>query len=158
MIKNKIGFSFALPIVFFGILLTLVGVSIVFSTSFIGAIPTFLGCFFWANSYGTEIDIHSNRFREYGKVFWIKKGKWNSLEKTPHLTILKSKEGVRLYGQTNRSTVLFDNKFDVCLLNSTHRIKFIIQKFENKKMAEDYATFLSEKLKKDIVQFSPQKA
>lgn len=156
MIKNRLGFSFALPIMIGGVLLTLAGAISVIENPIIGIIMFLIGPFFWSSSYGFQININQKKFREYGSIYGIKKGKWHSLDSTPFISVLKGKSGTKIYSMSNRSTVDLDDYYEVCLLNKSQRIRFVVQKFDSKELAIKYAEQISSKLDKRIVEFNPQ--
>lgn len=155
MIHNRLGFSFPLLIVAGGGLLTVAGLISSIENPLIGVSMILAGPFFWSSTYGVQIDIKQYRFREYVSMYGIKKGKWHSLEHTPFISILKSHSGTRVYSSSSHSALNVKNSYDVCLLNKTHRKKFVLQKFDSKYQAKKYAEKISSELNEPTVVFSP---
>ena len=56
---------------------------------------------------------------------------------------------------TNQSTTVSDTYFDICLLNSNHRKKELINRQKNLKIAQDTINRLSKELEMDIVKYNP---
>lgn len=155
MINHRIGFSFALPVVIVGVIIILAGLISAIESPILGVVLILAGSFIITSSYGTQIDVDKNQFREYGSIFGIKNGEWKSLNKMPNITVLKNRIGVRVYSQSNRSTVNTDDSYEVCLLNESHRAKVTIQKFETEHQALKYGEQLASKLKKEVVHYNP---
>lgn len=155
MIKNRLGFSFPLIVVIGGGLLSFAGLISAIENPIIGVFMILVGSFFWSNAYGIQIDTKQNRFREFGSLFGIKNGKWHSLDNLPYISILKNRSGTRVYSMSSHSTTTINNSFVVCLLNHTHRKKFIIKKFNAYNQALSYAENISNQLSKSLVSFNP---
>ena len=155
MINNRHGFSFVLPIIFGGGLLTLGGIITSIENPIIGLVMIAVGPFFWSSSYGIQIDPEQNRFREYGSFYGIKSGQWKPLDNVPFVSIVRGRSGTAVYSGTNKSTSIIDDRFQVCLLTSSHRSRIVVQKFEEKEEAEDYAKQLAFNLSKSFVQYNP---
>ena len=155
MIKNRIGFSFATPIIIAGVVISIAGFAATIETPLLGVVLALGSMFLWTSSYGIEIDIQQNRFREYGSMYGIKKGEWKSLDKVPFITVLRGRTGMTVYSRSNRATSDIDDRYEVYLLNQSHRAKILVQRFDSKKQALTYAEKLAVKLEKKIVQYSP---
>jgi hypothetical protein len=155
MINNRLGFSFPSFIVVGGGLLTFSGFVSSIENLLIGISMILAGPFFWSSHYGIQINTKENKFREYVSMYGIKKGKWQSLDYTPFISVLKSRSGTRVYSSSSHSTTNMSNSYDVCLLNKTHRKKFVLKKFDSKHQAEKYAENISSKLNKSFVDFNP---
>ena len=156
MIKYKLGFSFAPPIVIVGVIVSIAGVLTAIEGPLLGILLIIAGGFIWSSTYGSQIDPTNIRFREYGSVFGIKSGKWRPLDEAPFITVMKGREGMTVYSRSNLSTTSIDDRFEVCLLSNTHRSKTVIMKFENEDQAAEYAKAIALKLDKEIVQYSPK--
>jgi hypothetical protein len=144
-----------MPIVIAGVAVTLAGIFATIENPLLGAGIVLLGSFMWSSSYGIQIDVEQNKFREYASIFGIKYGEWKSLDKTPFISIVKGRSGMTVYSRSNRSTSVVDDRYEVCLLNNSHRARVVIQKFENKNTAMNYANEIASKLDKTVVQFNP---
>jgi hypothetical protein len=134
----KIGHSFASPILFFGVVFSIFGFFLCFNEPIIGVIIFVSSSFLWSSTYGIEIDLTSNKIREYSSAYGFKKGKWHSLEKLPYMTFLKMREGMTVYSRSNRSTTLIDDNFGVYLLTNSHRTKILINKFDDENEANEF--------------------
>lgn len=85
------------PVVIVGIAITLAGLVIVIQNPLLGIGITLAGSFLWSGSYGIQIDVEQDKFREYASMFGIKYGEWKSLDKTPFISIVKGKSGMTVY-------------------------------------------------------------
>ena len=74
MTTSRHGFSFAMPIVIVGAVITLVGVPTIIESPVLGIIFMLVGPFFWSSSYGAQIDCSKNMYREYGSAYGVKSG------------------------------------------------------------------------------------
>lgn len=155
MIKNRIGFSFMMPILIVGVTATIAGLVTAIQTPLLGIGLALIGSFIWSSSYGIQINVDQNKFREYASMFGIKYGEWKALEKTPFISVVKGRSGMTVYSRSNRSTSVIDDRYEVCLLNNSHRKRVVIQKFEDKSKALEYANQIASKLDKSVVQFNP---
>jgi hypothetical protein len=154
--SNKIGFSFAMPVVVIGVAIILFAFAMISINPFLGIGFILAGGFMSTSSYGTQIDLENKKFREYGSAFGIKNGKWNSLDVLPFLSLMKSRSGYTVYSRTNRSSTDVDDFYEVCLLTQNHRKKIVVQKFSYKKDATEFLNKLSTTLNKPIVEFNPE--
>ena len=155
IIKNRIGFSFPGLIVFMGFTAMLSSLFIMVESPILGLLVLILGSFLGTSSYGSEIDVINNRFREYGSVFGIKKGKWFNLNSMPFLGIFKSRSGYLIYGRSTNSTTVIDDYFDVCLMSNSHRKRIVLQKFKTKEEALNFTEMLEKKIEVKLTTFNP---
>ena len=155
MINHRIGFFFPLPVIIIGSIISFVGVTSVFQATIFGVFLVPVGLFFVLSSYGSQIDPENHLYRTYVNFIGFKRGSWSSLNDLPFITVLKSRRGMAFYSQTNRSTSLIDDSFEVYLLNESHRMKFLIQKFETNELAAKYAEELSKQIDKEKVRYNP---
>lgn len=143
------------PIIIAGVAVTLAGLVTIMESPLLGIGTALAGSFIWSGSYGIQIDVEQNKFREYASIFGIKYGEWKSLEKTPFISVVKGRSGMTVYSRSNRSTSVIDDRYEVCLLNNSHRTRIVIQKLEGKSQAMEYANQIASKLGKNVVQFNP---
>ena len=155
IISNRIGFSFAMPLVIVGFVMILGGILSITENIYIGIGMAILGGFISFSDYGTQIDKTVNKYREYSSFYWIKRGEWKSLEKYPFLCVLPSRTGMTIYSRTNKSTTNIDDSFDICLLSANHRGKIVIQKLTTKDEAIVYAETLSSEINIPVVKYNP---
>ena len=156
ILRNKINFTFPKPLIFIGILTIISSVFIVFEYPLTAFILFIIGFFLSTNSYGSEISLNHGLYRGYNNFFGFKIGKWNQLSSMSSLAVLRSQDGYTAFSTSNRSTTLNVKKYDVCLLNDTHRDRFVIQKFNTEDEALRYSNFLSKLLKIDFTVFNPK--
>lgn len=124
----------------------------------LGLTTLILGSFLGLSSYGTEIDLTNLKFREYGCMFGIKRGKWNQLNSMPNIGIFKSRSGYLIYGRSTNSATNFDDCFDVCLLNKSHRKRVVIQKFRTMEEALNFSEMLENKTGIKLKAFDPKQS
>lgn len=144
-----------MPIIAIGVVITIVGVISLFGNTILGIGLILGGPLLWTNSYGIQIDPKTNKYREYGSIYGIKKGTWKPLDALPFITILKGRSGWTVYSRSNRSTVDVEDCFEVYLLNQSHRKKVLVTKMEDKTKAEAYALELAALTDKSVVRFNP---
>src|SRR5690554_3763444 len=155
MTSYKIGQSFPSAVVGVGGFISFIGLILLANFPPIGIAGVAIGAFFWSSTYGLQIDLLTNNFREYGSVFGFKRGDWKSFDKYPYVTVLKSRRGVTLYSRSNRSTTIIDDAYEVVLLNETHRSKAVAQSFDKKETADLFAEQFSEQYGKALVKYNP---
>ncbi|MFT5778251.1 MAG: hypothetical protein ACI837_001207 [Crocinitomicaceae bacterium] len=154
-ISNMIAFSFAWPILAFGVVASIGGIIGMTQNPLFGGLAIIAGGFLCSSTYGSQIDLEKNLYREYTAVYGIKRGKWFPLEKMPYLCVLPSRTGTTMYSQSNRATTVIDDTFDICLLNETHRRKIVWNKMGTKNLAVESAETLAKQIGKSVVQYSP---
>jgi len=155
MINQRIGFSFPIHILLVGGVFIIAGLASLITTPFLGVGLIIAGIFVLSSSYGSQIDTESKKFREYGSMFGVKRGEWKPLEKMPYISVLKGRTGMRVYSSSNRSTSAINDRYEVYLLNESHRKKCLIQKFEDTKHARKFAEELASRINVSLVQYSP---
>jgi len=168
-IKNKVGNIFPPALVILGYFTILFGVIIIINfifceildlsgMSLFGSIfQLLIGVFLAFTSVWIEIDIERNMYKRYTNYFgFIKSGKWKSLERYTDLAILKIKEAVEYASRSNRTTKQSKNVYNVCLLDSTHRLRIVLYKAEKFVEAEKYAKNIMTKLDVKYTQYNPK--
>ena len=119
------GFSFNGLVVVAGVLLSIFGLFLIFIIGdLIGLVALFIGVFLWSSSYGAQINLEQKKCREYGQLFWLKKGKWENLDRYPYLAVTKSKVGIKLTSIGGNPSRHSGNDFIVCLISESHRKKW----------------------------------
>ena len=158
IIKNRIGFSFPGFIVFMGLTCMLFSIFIMIESPILGLIILIVGSFLGLSSYGSEIDITNQKFREYGSMFGIKSGKWEDLNTMPFIGVFKSKSGYLIYSRSTNSTTDIDDFYDVCLMNTTHRRRLVLQKFKTKNEALNFVHSLENKIDSKLTEYNPRQS
>lgn len=151
----KIGQSFPPTILFVSKLFTVVGLLFLLLIPILGFIILAISTFIWSTSYGFETNKFSGQFREYGRTFGIKWGKWQNLDQFPDMTILTLKEGLTVRSRSNVSLTVVENYYGIYLLTSSHRTKILVNKFKDLEEAKDFITPIALSLKKEVVQYNP---
>jgi len=155
-IKYRQGFSFSAPVIAIAVLISAVSLFYLNDQPILSPLAFIIGATIWTNSYGTEISLDKKKFREYGSVLFFRYGKWIALELYPNICVLQNNMAYNIYSRTNTTnTISFDN-YDVCLLNENHRSRIVVQTFNYKIKAFEFASEFSKLLNKEIVQFSPK--
>jgi len=152
----RAGFSFAMPIVITGVVISLAGLLIALLSPIAGAIIFILGGLMCTASYGFQLDARNDRFREYTSVFGIKRGSWLKLSDYPDVAVLSGKKGTTVRSLSNRSTSTTEATFTVHLLTPTHRTRVPIKSFKEPAEAKDFAQHLASSLNKRSTSFSPK--
>lgn len=143
---------------YLGYLLSLLGIIAVIS----GSIPMLLLCFFGLGlsftRNGVLIDQENLKMKEYLEIFWLKKGKWKSMELYPYLTILEITEKNSMYGaRSNVEHISRQMVYRVTLLNSNHREKILLKQFKNKEVAHNEGEKMATNLQIEKVIYDPRK-
>ena len=154
-ITNRIGFSFPWHIVFSGAIASLAGIGAAFENPILGLGLFTVGVFLLSSSYGTQIDFGNKKYREYGTLFFIKRGPWKELDKLQDVTVLTSRTATQIMANMVQTRTVRDERFEVCLLNNNHRRKIAIQKFKELDDAKKFATSLAAKMNSSVVKYSP---
>lgn len=122
----------------------------------LGGLTLIFGSFLSLSSYGSEIDTKNQKFREYGSMFGVKRGKWENLSAMPFIGVFKSKSGYLIYSRTSMSTTDFDNHYEVCLMTASHRKRIVVQKFKTKNDALNFAHFLENRIDSKLMEYNPR--
>jgi hypothetical protein len=118
--------------------IALIGFAIVFSTK------------------GVLIDQESRKFKEYNKFFFIKFGKWQSLEPFPHITVLEITEKRSFNSHTTlRTAATRQMVYRVTLLSQNHYQKILLLQLKDKVEAHAETEKLADLLELEKVIFSP---
>ena len=152
-IKNKLGFSFAKSIIIIGSILLIFSVFLLVVNSIVGIILMLLGGFICTSNYGVQIDLTKGKIREYGSLFFIKSGKWIDLDQLKIVAILPKTSGNQIYFASNQSFALTEKSYDVCLFSKNIRNKIVINTFDRKDLAENYAKKIRETLNLEFVNY-----
>jgi hypothetical protein len=155
-ISNRIGFTFPAIIVLLGLVGILFSLIVMIHHPILGALILIAASFFSLSSYGSEIDTTNEKFREYGSMFGVKRGKWEDLSGMPFIGIFKSKSGYLIYSRTTISTTHFDNQYEVCLMSPSHRRRVVLQRFKTKNDALNFAHFLENRIDSKLTEYNPR--
>ncbi len=155
------GFSFGPATRFVSALLAVFGVFALLTGGpglFVGPVITLMALFALTSKFGTEISLANNYIREYGSVFGIKSGKWESSLMLPDLCVLKigKTQSVANSRTGGIGTDMDVSKNEVYLLSANHRKKILIKTCDSKAKAVAFAEDLAQKMGKNFVEFNPK--
>jgi len=105
---------------------------------------------------GVELDAEGKRLREYSALFGLRWGAWQPSEKFKHVSVLHVRRSRTVQGRAGGSTAVQELNHDVCILNGTHRKKFLVKSCDTTTEAEGLAIDVALKLGYDVVRFAPQ--
>jgi len=157
-IKNKVGNIFPPIIVILACIIILSGIVELIMQSYKGIFFLLIGIFLISTSVWIEINIEKNTYRRYTSYFFglIKSGKWKSLNRYTDLAILKIKEAVEYASRSNRTNKQIKDIYNVCLLDSNHRMRMVLYKANSFDEANEYADNITSKLNVKRTQYSPK--
>lgn len=154
-ITSRMGFSFPFHILLGSISMSVAGIVAVFENPLLGIGLIVVGSFFWSSSYGSQIDFDKGVFREFGTIFGIKRGEWKKLEKLKDVTILVGQQKTAIMANVVQVGTSTDDRYEVCLLNESHRVRIVIQKYKDLEEAKTFAASLATKMNGSVVKYSP---
>lgn len=105
---------------------------------------------------GTEISLSDCAVRAYSTSYGVKKGKWESTNLLPDISVMANSAGVVMSNMyAGGHTVLKTKIYQVVLLSPNHRKKVIVCEKTDPDQAFEVAKMLAEKMDKKIVEFNP---
>jgi hypothetical protein len=134
--------------IFFGI----VGLS---SNLFAGLGIIAVGILISFSTSGVQIDPEKRLLKDYTKCFGFKFGKWESIEIYTDIAVLSLRQSSTTLSRSNRALTEIEKYYDVCLLNSSHRIKMKVKRSKTQDDAIKEARLLAEKLNLNYTDFNP---
>jgi len=125
---------------------------------FVGPVICLMSFFALTSKFGTEISLSNNYIREYGSVFGIKSGKWESSLLLPDLCVLKigKTQSVANSRTGGLGTDMDVSKNEVYFLSANHRKKILIKVCNSKAEALNFAQDLAQKMGKNLAEFNPK--
>ena len=155
VITNWMGFSFPTIVLIFGFILLLLSIPIAFVNIVAASIPIFFGIAL-TSSFGTQINLNKQIYRDYVMYTFIKIGQWHSTKKFSCIVITNAHVGHRVSSRYNHQELALTNLvFQVCLMTPDHRSKHIVHRFKLEKDAIAYSKLLSEMMELEIARFNP---
>lgn len=153
--KHGMAFPPAMRVVGFIVLFTGL-VSLIFNF-LVGMIAILLGIVMAFSSQGFQLDGTKFRCRECFNFLGFKTGDWKDLDDYPDIALRYS---IQTSSAFSRAMVEMetgrDQYYMICLLNSSHRERLVVQKHKIKEEAEQKAKELSEKWDKKLTVFNPK--
>jgi hypothetical protein len=132
----------------------------------VGAVLIILLCILLVNYKSSiEINIQNNKFRECGRFFFYKSGKWRNFSSYTDIAILTTRKtikneiniGVNAGVSTYQDSVSYNEKETaIYLLTQSHRHRVLIQVCDNYRVAEIFAEELANELDKTYTIFNPR--
>ena len=118
--------------------IALIGFAIVFSTK------------------GVSIDVANKKLKEYNNFFFIKFGKWQSLDQFPHITVLEITEKTSLGSHTTLvNSSSREMVYRITLLSKDHYQKLLIKQLKDKDIAHKETEKLADLIGFEKVIYSP---
>lgn len=153
-IRNEFGKSFTKPIIIGSYIFFGIGIMAAFSEQYmLGAVLVVAAAFAAFTSSGIVLDLSQNKYYKYVKYFGvIPAGKWRSLRSYHHISVMNHRETAGTSEDIDTSI----KRYNVVLLNDTHRKKLIVKSFPTKEEAKQEAIKLSNIINFDLVQYHPQ--
>lgn len=149
------GFTFPRPIWVLGLIVTFVGVLIAVEIYPLGIIFGLVGLSIITSRTGFEFDENQIQFRSFKQSLGVKRGEWESLNMYPNLSILTERTSFKRYGQSNTGKTFSDTRYNIYLLNSTHRKKILVQSYKNQESAHEAIQKISTENNLKIVKYQP---
>ncbi|WP_194767595.1 hypothetical protein [Tamlana sp. I1] len=153
--NNKIYNFFPDVFVYIGYILILTGIAFIIEKSFFSILLILLGILFSFSYVGILIDMTNNIYKNYFSFFGIKKGVWKTYNKFTDICILEFNQKNKGYSRTGLE---FSSKkliYRICLLDSNHQNKILINELKSKEKAIAQAKELSVKMNKSLNVFNP---
>ena len=115
-----------------------------------------IGIYAFTAFHGTEISFSDCAVRAYTSSYGVKKGRWESTNLLPDITVMANSAGVVMSNMyAGGHTVLKTKIYQVVLLSANHRKKVIVCEKTDPDQAFEVAKMLAEKMDKKIVEFNP---
>jgi hypothetical protein len=106
---------------------------------------------------GIIFNVENKTIKQYYTIYGIPFGEWISIEKYPYISILnKQYSGAFKSGGNLQMHQSKFNHFELTLLDKSHRMKLLINSYDEYNMAENVMKKLSSKLNIEIVKYSPK--
>ena len=123
----------------------------------IGLVVILVGAIMAFSTHGFQLDGKKFRCRECYNFLGFKTGDWNRLEDYPDISIRYSIQTSSAFSRAHvEMETGRDQFYSVCLLNSSHRKRLVVQKLKVKEEAENLARELSQKWDKKFTVYNPK--
>ncbi len=139
LIDNKIEKTFSGPLVIMGLTFLVIAVILVLTHYwFLGIASFVIFSFILFTFTGTEIDTEKRRIKPYYMVFgFLKRGKWESLEKYRGLTLVPMQHVQSVYSRSNKKNTTVKTDFRVYLVNQSKKPAFPLISCKNREAAQN---------------------
>ena len=104
---------------------------------------------------GTIVDFNERKIKHYVGIFFIKLGKWKTIEDYTFISLLRIKR--TSYGYSRTMVQSSERKIihRICLLNKNHRSQLLITDFKDENNGFLEAEQIAKNLKLEFVKYSP---
>ena len=139
IIDNKIEKTFSGPLVIMGVTFMVIAATLVLNHLWIlGVLSFIVACFILFTFSGIEIDSEKRMIKPYYMVFgFVKRGKWESLEKYRGLTLVPMQKIYTNFSQSNRKNSTVKSDFRVYLVNKAKKPAFPLKSCKTREAAQD---------------------
>ncbi len=139
LIDNKIEKTFSGPLTIMGITFLVIAVILVLTHYwFLGITCFVIFSFILFTFTGIEIDTEKRRIKPYYMDFgFLKRGKWESLEKYRGLTLVPMQHVQSVYSRSNKKNTTIKTDFRVYLVNQSKKPAFPLISCKNREAAQN---------------------
>ncbi len=139
LIDNKIEKTFSGPLVIMGV--TFIAITVIMILNyhwFFGTASFVIAAFILFTYSGIEIDTEKRMIKPYYMVFgFLRRGKWESLEKYKGLTLVPMRKVYQTFSRSNRENQSTKSDFRVYLVNKSKKPAFPLKSCKNQQAAQD---------------------
>ncbi len=139
LIDNKIEKTFSGPLVIMGATFFVVAVILTVTYYWFFGIASFVLAAFLLFTYsGIEIDTEKRMIKPYYMVFgFLRRGKWESLEKYKGLTLVPMRKVYNTFSRSNRTNTSVKSDFRVYLVNKSKKPAFPLKSCKSREAAQN---------------------
>lgn len=129
LIDNKTSRFLNGPYIMAGLVFLVPGLYALFQLQWTLFLPFLLiSWFLFATYSGVQINTDKGIFREYNSWFGlVKTGNWKNTNDYLGLTLVPMQKVYRMFSRSNRSNVVRQNTFQICLVNQAKRPSFTLK-------------------------------
>ncbi len=144
-------------VVILGYLLLLLGLIALFQSLLTAFVLLFLGGLFGLSTCGIILDKEDRAFKEYTSYFFVKAGKWQSLDEFPDAAILNLRYSQQAnLGYFHSTNVKLETQTELVLLTSNHRKRVLVKTFKKREKSAEFSKKLCSEMGINLTTYSPQ--
>lgn len=155
LLDLKTGNFAPLPVVIVGYLFMAIGLMYTFTVGAGFIVLALFGGLLSFTHFGVLINTNDKTYKQYTSVYWVKFGKWKSIDEYPYLTILEVTEKRVTRSLSNSGFATRNMVFRVTLLNHNHYKKLLLKQLKDRDKAHELAEELARGLEIEKVIYSP---
>lgn len=158
--KFILGKESPLGFTLFGVVIALAGGRLVLFDGFWGGfIPLLVGLTITFSITGIILDTERKRIKEYTSIWFMKFGKWYSLDSYPDILVLRRtrSNGMNMYGTGSTMMTTSTVIFEVSFASPNHLELFLIARKYNEHEAYRLARELEKETGHELVRYNPGK-